>query len=90
MAVEDDYRVGMIEDYVQDKTEVCIMELWKYALCNEFTKPSRRESNDLSLILQSLGGWRRGKVKHHPAFGNQLFWENYEAVFPPLGDDNLP
>lgn len=89
-AVEDDYRVGMIEDYVQDKTEVCIMELWKYALCNEFTKPSRRESNDLSLILQSLGGWRRGKVKHHPAFGNQLFWENYEAVFPPLGDDNLP
>lgn len=90
MAVEDDYRVGMIEDYVQDKAEVCIMELWKYALCNEFTKPSRRESNDLSLILQSLGGWRRGKVKHHPAFGNQLFWENYEAVFPPLGDDNLP
>ena len=72
-AVEDDYRVGMIEDYVGEKDRVCILELWKYALANEFTKPTRKESNELTLILQSLG-WERGKVEHHGSFGNQLFW----------------
>jgi predicted P-loop ATPase len=75
-AVEDDYRVGMIEDYIKDKDKVCIMELWKYALDNEFSKPTRRESNEITLILQSIGGWERGKIEKHQAFGNQLFWVN--------------
>jgi predicted P-loop ATPase len=75
-AVEDDYRVGMIEDYIKDKDKVCIMELWKYALDNDFSKPTRRESNEITLILQSIGGWERGKIEKHQAFGNQLFWVN--------------
>lgn len=73
-AVEDDYRVGMISEYLAEKKKVCILEIWKYALDNSFTKPTRRESNEVTLILQSLGEWERGKVEHHPAFGNQLFW----------------
>lgn len=75
-AVEDDYRVGMITDYLSHKyrDKVCIMELWKYALDNEFTKPTRRESNEITLILQSLGEWERGKVERHNEFGNQMFW----------------
>lgn len=73
-AVEDDYRVGMISEYLAEKQKVCILEIWKYALDNSFTKPTRRESNEVTLILQSLGEWERGKVEHHPAFGNQLFW----------------
>ena len=73
-AVEDDYRVGMIETYIKEKSKVCIMELWKYALDNEFSKPTRRESNEITLILQSIGGWERGKIERHSAFGNQMFW----------------
>ena len=73
-AVEDDYRVGMIETYIKEKDKVCIMELWKYALVNEYSKPTRRESNEITLILQSLGGWERGKVERHSGFGNQMFW----------------
>ena len=73
-AVEDDYRVGMISEYLAEKKKVCVLEIWKYALDNSFTKPTRRESNEVTLILQSLGEWERGKVEHHPAFGNQLFW----------------
>lgn len=73
-AVEDDYRVGMIEDYIKNREKVCIIELWKYALNNEFTKPTRRESNEITLILQSIGGWERGKIERHSAFGNQMFW----------------
>ena len=89
-AVEDDYRVGMIEDYISDKNKVCIMEIWKHALKNEFSKPTRRESNELTLILQSIGGWERGKVEHHSAFGNQMFWVRTEPrKLPNIEDGDL-
>jgi predicted P-loop ATPase len=89
-AVEDDYRVGMIETYIKEKDKVCILELWKYALANEFSKPTRRESNELTLILQSIGGWERGKVEHHSAFGNQMFWVRTEPrKLPNIEDGDL-
>lgn len=86
-AVEDDYRVGMIESYVENKDKVCVLELWKNALDNEYTKPTRRESNEISLILQSLGGWARGKVERHSTFGNQMFWHRTEPRKLPSYDD---
>jgi hypothetical protein len=86
-AVEDDYRVGMIENYVKDKDKVCVLELWKIALDNEYSKPTRRESNEITLILQSIGGWERGKIERHNAFGNQLMWyKTNEAKFKELPD----
>ena len=33
-AVQDDYRVGMIEAYLEDKDEVCSLELWQEGLQN--------------------------------------------------------
>lgn len=75
-ATEDDYRVGMISEYLSHphKDKVCIMELWKYALDNEFSKPTRRDSNDIVQILQSIEGWERCGVERHPEFGSQVFW----------------
>ena len=78
-AVEDDYRVGMIESYIKSRDKVCVMELWQNALANDFSKPTRRDSNEITLILQSLG-WERGKIEKHYAFGNQLFWHNKKDV----------
>ena len=86
-AVEDDYRVGMIETYIKEKDKVCIMELWKYALVNEYSKPTRRESNEITLILQSLGGWERGKIERHSEFGNQMFWYRTQPKKLPEIDD---
>jgi predicted P-loop ATPase len=89
-AVEDDYRVGMVMEYVSRKDKVCILELWKYALDNEWSKPTRRESNELTLILQSIGGWERGKIERHSEFGNQMFWvKKTPKKLPPI-DDDLP
>ena len=90
-AVEDDYRVGLIGDYVEDREKVCVLELWKFALDNPYTKPMRRESNEIALILQGLGGWVRGKVEHHATFGNQLFWVRSEPrKLPEVNDEDLP
>ena len=88
-AVEDDYRVGLISDYVSSKEKVCILDLWKFALKNDFSKPTRKDSNELALILQSLGGWERGKVEHTNTFGNQLYWYRTEK-FIEEEDGNAP
>ena len=89
-AVEDDYRVGMIEDYIKGKQKVCVMELWKYALDNEYSKPTRRESNEITLILQSIGGWERGKIERQPAFGNQMFWNRTKPIeLPPIDSQDF-
>jgi hypothetical protein len=80
----------MVMEYVSRKDKVCILELWKYALDNEWSKPTRRESNELTLILQSIGGWERGKIERHSEFGNQMFWvKKTPKKLPPI-DDDLP
>ena len=93
-AVEDDYRVGMIESYLKNKDKVCILELWKNALDNAFSKPTRKDSNDISLILQSMSGWvRDGKTTRDPEYGVQRYWRRtLESRFEnlPKIDDNLP
>lgn len=96
-AVEDDYRIGMIESYLKNKDKTCILELWKNALDNPFSKPTRKESNDISLILQSLKGWVRGKNERFEEYGTQLCWyktkEQQKAdLFSDLPeiDDDLP
>ena len=73
-AVEDDYRIGMIEEYCKHRDKVCIIELWQKALHNEFSKPTRKDSNDLALMLQSLPGWSKGKIERTAIYGSQQQW----------------
>ena len=94
-AVEDDYRVGMIEAYIKNKDKVCILELWQHALDNQFSKPTRRESNEIALILQSFNGWvRDDKPSRSNEYGLQRFWhKTNEAKFeelPPIDVTDLP
>lgn len=85
-AVEDDYRVGMIEAYCRNINKVCIIELWQKALGNEFSKPSRKDSNELSLILQTLKGWSKGKVERSQEYGNQQYWnKSAEQIYEEKG-----
>lgn len=84
-AVEDDYRVGMIENYLSNRDRTCIMELWIHALDNPFSKPTRKDSNDISLILQSLKGWIRGKNERFEEYGTQLCWRKI-TVKQPIDD----
>lgn len=76
-AVEDDYRVGMIEDYLEMKNEICVLELWQNALkMGEFSKPSKKESNELGLIMQSMPEWeKQPKVRRFDNFGVQKWWK---------------
>ena len=82
-AAEDDYRVGLISDYLATHTEVCILELWKCALkMNEYSKPTKKDSNDISTILQSMDGWQKSnKPKRFPDYGVQKYWFKSEPTW---------
>ena len=75
-ATEDDYRVGMIADYIDGKSEVCVLDLWQNALgMSEFSKPTKKDSNEIGVIMQSMKGWTKvQKAKRFPAYGLQRYW----------------
>ena len=74
-ATEDDYRVGLVASYLEDKRETCVLDLWKNALGNEFLKPLKKESQELGVIMQSMEGWKKqDNPKRFYALGLQRWW----------------
>ena len=80
-AVEDDYRIGMIESYLEDKTETCVLDLWINALReSEYSKPTRKDSSEIAVIMQSMSGWVKQKnPKRFPAYGLQKWWSKTDS-----------
>jgi predicted P-loop ATPase len=86
--LEDDYRIELIQGYLEDKYEVCILGIWKQALHNEYINPTRKESNEIALILQSMPEWERAdKPKRFKDIGQAKYWIK---KFPFVDSDNLP
>ena len=77
-AVEDDYRVGMIKGYLDTKRtdEICILDIWENALQQDYSKPSRKESNEIVLIMDSFTDWeKQDTVKRFDGYGVQRYWK---------------
>lgn len=81
-AMEDDYRVGLIEHYLhKNKPEigdkVCIIELWVEALNNKPEIRNRRDSTDVAAIMDGcFDKWERGKAASYFAgYGSQKYWQ---------------
>ncbi len=79
-ATEDDYRIGMIEAYLEGKTEVHCVELWQEALKNgTMDNPDKNERKEISLIMQGFPEWERQKgPKRFPVYGLQRYWKRVE------------
>lgn len=62
-AMEDDWRVGAIEEYLAEQKKsasatVSVIELWHHALNNpEEVKPTRKDSIELTQIISNMPGW---------------------------------
>lgn len=88
-AVEDDYRVGMISAYLANKSEVCVLELWKNALdMGEYSKPTKKDSNEIGLIMQNFSEWEKQKnAKRFSNFGLQRWWKHVYNDIEVLDED---
>ena len=75
-ATQDDYRIGMIRDFLETKDEVCIPMLWYEALkMRSDLKPTRKDSNEIALIMQNMEGWvRKDNPKRFKDYALQKFW----------------
>lgn len=90
-AVEDDYRIGMIESYLEDKDEVYGIELWRDALQNNYVKPTPKDFKALSQIMQQFSDvWVRQKNKKDCGTdGRQKYWKRVNFKDCNVSDDDI-
>lgn len=91
-AVEDDYREGLIQHYLEGKNVVCGIELWQKALDNPFSKPNKKESNEIGAIMNSKfqDEWERlPKTARIGEYGVQKIWKRVKEGTICLPDDEM-
>ena len=87
-AMEDDWRIGAIEQYLEDAKKrpndtVTVIELWHNAL-NEpsESKPGRADSIAITQIVTAIPGWTRCSMKINTAWGRQKCFKKVNPFFP--------
>lgn len=87
-AMEDDWRIGAIEQYLEDtkkkpNSTVTVIELWHNAL-NEpgESKPTRSDSIAITQIIQSIPGWVKCENKVNTQWGRQKAFKKANPFFP--------
>ena len=88
-AMEDDWRIGAIEQYLDDtkkgdRDTVCVIELWHQALQEPAEKkPTRSDSIEIGKIMNSFKDWERaGTPVRTQAWGVQKAWRKRRSQFP--------
>lgn len=93
-AMEDDYRIGMIQDYLDrfSGEYVCIKMLWDVALDCERVPYSKADQAQLNLIMSnSVKGWEKAGRKYISGYGQQRVWRkktSCESIEPTYTTPN--
>ena len=86
LAAEDDWRIGVIEKYLRSKQigeSVCVIELWERALGETMKRPERKDSNEISTIMQNQADWKKMHTpKAMGEWGYQRGWTRLEYTIP--------
>ena len=83
-ASEEDYRVGMIEAYLENNNvdKVCSLLLWEKALGNdlEHRKPDKADQTQIGQIMGKMSDWKRcdWKFNFGDVYGKQKYWKRVE------------
>ena len=82
-AEQDDWREGVIEEYLDGKIRTCLIEIWQRALYKDrsphFPEMKRKDSNELIGIVVNKLGWTRGNAENFNGFGKQKSFYNPKA-----------
>ncbi len=88
-ATEDDYRVGIIEEYLKDKLTTCVLQIWQNCFDEYNTKPTKKDSAEIGQILDRLQNWERSKsLQRFGQYGIQRAWKRKK--FEPIDETKLP
>lgn len=91
----EDYRAGLLEDYVQSRDRVCLYQIWKEVFYPDATtvpKMTRADSCELAEILTHSLGWLRGNVESFGKYGRQKAFRkpSTDGQMPYSATDKLP
>ena len=87
-AMEDDWRIGQIEQYLEDTKKkpndtVTVIELWHRALNNpDEIKPTRKDSIEITQIITNIPGWVACTNLVQTQWGRQKGFKKYNPFFP--------
>ena len=87
-AMEDDWRIGAIEQYLEDTKKkpndyVSVIELWYNALgMPSESKPTRKDSIEIGQIMVQIGGWIRYEKPIRTAWGHQKVFRKDQKFYP--------
>ena len=87
-AMEDDWRIGQIEQYLNDtkkapNSTVSVIELWHRALNNpDEIKPTRKDSIEITQIIMNVPGWVACPNPINTTWGRQKAFKKVNQLFP--------
>lgn len=87
-AMEDDWRIGQIEQYLEDTKKkpndtVTVIELWHRALNNpDEIKPTRKDSIEITQIITNIPGWVTCTNLVQTQWGRQKGFKKSNPFFP--------
>ena len=87
-AMEDDWRIGAIETYLEDmkkapNSTVSVIELWHNALAEPAeSKPGRADSIAITQIITNVPGWVKCENKISTPWGRQKAFKKVNPYFP--------
>ena len=87
-AMEDDWRIGQIEQYLEDVKKkpndtVTVIELWHRALNNpDEIKPTRKDSIEITQIITNIPGWVACTNLVQTQWGRQKGFKKSNPFFP--------
>lgn len=83
-AVEDDPKVGMIMDFLDNKKvgdRVCNIEIFTNCLNGLRKNCDRFQQKEISRLMANLPDWKRGNSTHRfEGIGPQRYWEKIEVI----------
>jgi len=74
--LEDDWRIGVIENYISNKNRTCVKDIWDNAF-NYKDKPiTKKDSNDIVAIFDTefLDDWEKSSTIRFEQYGRQRGW----------------
>lgn len=100
-ATEDDYRVGMIQAWLDKQTSldcICSSMIWEEVLGWDLAKFTKTDQTQIGLILtNNISGWKKckpGQMRTFQKYGRQRFWtripEEYAAITCPTPNEFTP
>ena len=90
--VEDDWRVGLIEHYLEKKQVTCVKDIWDNAFKYGEKPITKKDSNDIVSIFDNYFNdeWEKSSCIRFDTYGRQRGWrKKTEVVATPIEDDKI-